>query len=212
MQTRKTSSQQISSQFKVVAIIVAILWLLEIVDWISGNRLDSFGIRPRNINGLNGILFAPWLHFGFAHLAANTIPFAVLAWFSMLNGMKRFAAVTFIITLGGGIGTWLLGTRGSLHAGASILIFGYFGYLLVSAMLERSLKAVSLALIVILLYGSMIWGIFPFLAVPGVSWQGHFSGFLAGVLAAWLFSRQAKKDGADSAESPEEPFEINILG
>lgn len=211
METKNKSSQQLSTQFKAIAVILAVLWLLEIIDWISGNRLDAYGIRPRTGDGLNGILFAPWLHYGFAHLAANTIPFAVLAWFSMLNGMRRFLAVSFIITIIGGLGTWLIGTRGSIHAGASIMIFGYFGYLLVSAILERSLKSMSLALIVILLYGSMIWGIFPFAVRQGVSWQGHFSGFVGGILAAWLLATRTKETESDSAETADTPFEINIL-
>ncbi len=202
-QANSPSTQDIKTQFKVVAGFIILFWMLEIIDVLVNNRLDGYGIRPWDASGFNGILFAPWLHFGFGHLAANTIPFAVLAWFSMLNGLRRFAAVTVIITLLGGIGTWLLGRPDTIHAGASILIFGYFGYLLVSAVFERSLKAMSLALIVIFLYGSMIWGIFPFFSMPGVSWQGHFSGFIAGVFASWLLSVRPSRTTIDDDDSEE---------
>lgn len=210
-QADSPNTQDIKKQFKVIAGFIVLFWALEIFDVLVNNRLDGLGIRPRDTSGFNGILFAPWLHFGFGHLAANTIPFAVLGWFSMLNGMRRFAAVTVIITLLGGLGTWVLGSPGTIHAGASILIFGYFGYLLVSAVFERSLKAMSLALIVIFLYGSMIWGIFPFFSMPGVSWQGHFSGFLAGVFASWLLSvRPSRNASTLEDDEPEEYLRIDV--
>ena len=190
MQESKLSSQKIASQFKIIAVIVAVLWILEIVDWISDGMLDGLGIRPRSTQGLNGILFAPWLHFGFGHLMANTLPFAFLSWFIMLQGMRRYVSVTIITILVGGLGVWLVAPKHSIHAGASILIFGYFGYLLLNGIIERSLASMSLMLIVITLYGSMIWGVLP--GIPGVSWQGHLFGFIGGGVASWLLTNRTE--------------------
>ena len=190
MQEQKLSSQKIASQFKIIAALVAVLWILEIIDWISGGMLDGLGIRPRSTQGLNGILFAPWLHFGFGHLMANTVPFAFLSWFVMVQGLRRYISVTIITILVGGLGVWLVAPKGSIHAGASILIFGYFGYLLLNGLIERSLASMSLMLIVITLYGSMIWGVLP--GIPGVSWQGHLFGFIGGGLASWLLSSRTE--------------------
>lgn len=195
MPEKQNSAALIVTQLKVIGVIVVALWSLEIVDFLGSGWLDNYGIRPRSAAGLNGILFAPWLHFGFGHVAANTVPFAVMGWFTMLKGFGRFATVTVIITLLGGAGTWLIGGAGTIHAGASILIFGYFGYLLFNGIFERSLHAMSIALITILLYGYMIWGVLPITVMRGISWEGHLSGFLAGALAAWLFSeRKPKRD------------------
>lgn len=177
--------QQLVEQAKIVLIILAIMWGLEIFDWITNGFLDSYGIRPRTSVGLRGVLFAPFLHFGFGHLIANSVPFLVLGFFVMLRGTRNFAIVTLTTVIIGGLGTWLIGNPGN-HLGASILIFGYFGYLLFSGLFERSPQALGLMLVVILLYGSLIWGVFPIWA-RGISWEGHLSGFIAGGLAArWL--------------------------
>ncbi len=197
MEETTQASKALISQFKIVAILVAILWIIEIVDFvlqftIGSAVLDELGIKPRSADGLNGILFAPWLHFGFRHLIANTIPFAILSWFILLQGTRRYVIVTLLTLLIGGLGVWLIGPQYSIHAGASILIFGYFGYLLFNGIFERSFVAMSLTLIVVLLYGSLFWGIFP--GIPGVSWQGHLFGFIGGIFSAWMLAKNGRSE------------------
>jgi len=165
---------------------VVFIWLLETIDWVLGGDLDHFGILPRQVSGLWGIGAAPLLHVGFAHVAANTIPFLVLGWFVLLRGVKTFMLVTLITILVSGFGTWLIGPSASIHLGASGLVFGYFGYLLTRGYFERSWEAIVWSVVVALLYGGMLVGLFP--NSMGISWQMHFFGFLGGALAAYLLS------------------------
>lgn len=170
-----------------LAALVAILWLVEAVDWvIFGGRLDGFGIRPRTWHGLGQVLIAPWLHVGFGHLIANTVPLVVLGWLVMLRGMRDFVVVVVVSALVSGLGIWLFGGPRTIHLGASGVIFGLLGALLARAYFERSWVALGLAIVAGMLYGGMLWGVLP--GAPGVSWLGHLFGFTGGVLAARLLS------------------------
>ena len=123
-------AQELKTQIFVLGGFVTLMWLLEIVDLFLGGRLDYYGIRPLSIIGLRGILLAPFLHGGLGHLIANTIPFLTLGWLIMLRQTSDFFTVTVITILGSGLGVWLLAPANSIHIGASGLIFGYFGFLL----------------------------------------------------------------------------------
>ena len=161
---------------------VLLLWGIELIDLVLLGRLDFLGIFPRNLQGLRGVLFAPLLHGGFGHLVANTGPLLALGLLTLLGGWEIFLRVTASAWLIGGLGTWLLGGAGTVHIGSSILIFGYLGYLLAAAYYQRSPQTLLVALLVGLVYGSMLFGLLP--GQTGVSWQGHAAGFLGGVLAA----------------------------
>ena len=186
---------------------VALLYLIEIIDQLTGHSLDRNGIRPLETDGLKGILFAPLLHADWAHLLANTIPALVLGFLVTLAGLSRFVWATAIIWIVGGLGTWLIGGLGSCrmptnHIGASGLIFGWLAFLVVFGWLTRHLWQIAVSLLVLVVYGGILWGAVPVLdRCGGVSWQGHLCGALAGVLAAyWLSSperqaRQRKKAG-----------------
>lgn len=177
---------ELKQQLSLLGTLVAIMWVAEVVDqWVLGRQLDLLGIIPRTTIGLRGIVLAPFLHGGFAHLIGNTIPFLMLGWLIMLRETSDFVRVTLVVGLASGLGTWLLGSSGS-HIGASGVIFGYLGYLLLRGFFERRLGSISLSLLVGTLYGSMIWGILPL--QQGVSWEGHLFGFLGGVLAARMLS------------------------
>lgn len=168
--------------------LVALLWLLEIFDWLLWTTsLDAYGIRPRTLVGLRQILFAPFLHAGFAHLIANTIPFLVLGWLVLVRSDLDFVLVSLIAGGISGLGVWLLAASGTVHLGASGVIFGYLGYLLARGFLERSLPAIALGLVAGLLYGGILWGVLP--GQTGISWQGHLFGLLGGFLAARLLAR-----------------------
>jgi membrane associated rhomboid family serine protease len=170
---------------------VALIWIVELVDWLILNgTLDAYGVRPRTITGLRGILFMPFLHRGFGHLLANTIPIVILGWLVMIRRTADIFLVAAVTILVGGLGVWLFGGSNSVHVGASGLIFGFFGFLLARAIFERSLAAIALAIVVFLLYGGIIWGVLP--GQNSVSWQGHLFGFIGGVLAAYLMSARRR--------------------
>ncbi|NEP20689.1 rhomboid family intramembrane serine protease [Moorena sp. SIO3I6] len=185
--------QSITSELQTQAIIlggwVALMWIVELVDiFIFGRKLDLYGIIPRNPIGLRGILFAPFLHGGFSHLISNTIPFLVLGWFVMLQETSDFFVVTSITMVVGGLGVWLLGAPNSVHIGASVLIFGYLGFLLFRGFFERNLPSIFISILVGFLYGGLVWGVLP--SQPHVSWQGHLFGFIGGILAARLLAKR----------------------
>ena len=183
----RSLTNRLRRQGQILVIIVALLWILEILDqFIFGRQLDFYGIQPRTFAGLRHIFFAPFLHGGFGHLIANTIPFIVLGWFVMLRRTGDFFRVSIIAGLVSGLGVWLFGAANSTHIGISGVIFGYLGYLLFRGYLERSLQSIFLAILAIFFYGGMLWGIFP--TQTGVSWLGHLFGLLGGVLAAYLMT------------------------
>jgi len=173
---------------------IAVLYLIEAADQVSGGWLDRNGIRPLETDGLWGILFAPLLHANWSHLIANTVPALVLGFLVTLTGMARFVWATAIIWVLGGLGTWLIGDVGSCpvetnHIGASGLIFGWLAFLLVFGWLTRHAWQIVTSIIVLFVYGSVLWGAVPILdRCGGVSWQGHLCGAIAGVLAAYWLS------------------------
>ncbi|MFT5393990.1 MAG: membrane associated rhomboid family serine protease [Gammaproteobacteria bacterium] len=164
-----------------VFILVVIMWLIEAVSWSSGHALVRFGIEPRTPSGLIGIFTAPFLHGSLVHMASNTIPMLVLGALVAVSGAGRLVGVTIVTAVIGGLGVWAFG-RAAMHVGASILIFGYFGFLVANAYYERSAQAIIFALLTLGLYAGLIWGVLPTQA--GVSWEGHLFGFIGGVISA----------------------------
>lgn len=188
-------AKELRLQIKILFSIVVLLWTVEIVDQVVfQGALNSFGIRPRSLPGMLGIIFAPFLHGNFAHLLANTVPLVSLGWLIMLRETEDFFWVSIISALVSGLGTWLIAAPRSVHIGASGVVFGYFGFLLLRGYFERSAVAIAFSILVTFLYGGIIWGVLP--TQPGVSWEGHLFGFLGGVLAARLLSKpgQPSKD------------------
>jgi membrane associated rhomboid family serine protease len=190
---KKSELKAITRELKLQAVLlfgfVGLLWAIEIVDAVlfSGS-LDRFGVRPRSMEGLFGIALAPFLHMGFAHLTANSLPLITLGWLIMLRETRDLVTVTVLSALVSGVGVWLVGASYSVHIGASGVIFGYFGFLLLRGYFERSLISIGLSLVVAAVYGGMLWGVFP--SGYRISWEGHLFGFLGGVLAARMMSRR----------------------
>lgn len=182
-----------------VASFVVLLYVVEGIAPVTGHRLDENGIRPLETDGLDGILFAPLLHANWGHLVANTVPALVLGFLAAAAGVGRFLLATAIIWLLGGVGTWLIGNIGlpyeTNHIGASGLIFGWLTYVIVRGFFNRSVGQILIGAVVLVLYGGVLWGVLP--GQFGVSWQGHLSGAVAGVLAAyWLSGRERKVQAA----------------
>jgi membrane associated rhomboid family serine protease len=170
-----------------VAVMAAVMWAVEIVDVVAGD-LDSAGIRPRDPEGLVGIVAAPFLHGGFGHLFGNTIPFVVLGAVIALSGLMRVVSVTAIVALVGGLGVWLVAPATTLHIGASGIVFGFITYLIARGLWSRRALHLVVGFIVLFVYGGTL--LFGFVPTPGVSWQGHAFGAVGGVLAAWLLDRR----------------------
>jgi len=169
-------------------LFTGLLYVVEAADTVTGGALDAEGgIEPRELDGLDGVLFAPLLHGGWAHLAANTVPFLVFGFLAMAGGIRQFAVVTATIWLLGGLGVWLLGPADTNHIGASGVIFGWLVFLLVRGFFARSGRQILLAVVLFMVWGSVLWGVLP--SDPDVSWQGHLFGALAGLLAARLAGR-----------------------
>ena len=188
----KAITRELQSHAAILGGFVSLLWTIEIVDvFVFRGALNSYGVRPRSIDGLEGILFMPFLHGSFAHLASNTLPFLTFGWLIMLRKISDFFVVSAVTMLVSGLGVWLTGAPNSVHIGASGLIFGYFGFLLLRGLFERSFTSLLISLTVVFFYGSLIWGVLP--SQPGVSWQAHFFGFAGGVLAAQLVGRQKRE-------------------
>jgi membrane associated rhomboid family serine protease len=189
MSELKSIKRELKLQATLLFGFVGLLWAIEIVDAVLfAGALDRFGVRPRSADGLVGIAFAPLLHMGFGHLIANTLPLITLGWLIMLRETRDLIAVTILSAIVSGVGVWLIGASYSVHIGASGVIFGYFGFLLLRGYFERSFVSILLSLVVVTVYGGMIWGVFP--SGFRISWEGHLFGFLGGVLAARLMARR----------------------
>jgi membrane associated rhomboid family serine protease len=172
---------------QIVGVMFAILVLIQVVNMLTGGLMSKFGIYPRSITGLIGIPFAPWIHHGWWHLASNALPFCILAFFSLQNGVKQFTAVFTFITFVAGISVWLIGDA-AYHAGASLMVFGLWGYLLGLAFFQRSIKNTIIAILVFVIYGGLFFSLLKF--QPHISWSSHFFGMVAGVLAAKFLTKK----------------------
>jgi membrane associated rhomboid family serine protease len=182
----------VKNQVTILGGFVISFWVLEIIDQVVlNNSLNNLGIKPRRITGLRGIILAPFLHGNYQHLISNTIPFITLGWLVMAHKIKDFWFVTLLTMLVGGGGVWVFGATNSVHIGASILIFGYLGFLLFRGYFQRDLRSISLSLLVCFLYGSLVWGVLP--SDSRISWQGHLFGFIGGFIAARMIGK-ARRD------------------
>jgi membrane associated rhomboid family serine protease len=189
-QETQSLARELKTQGSILGGFVGTMWAIQFVNLLVFRQaLNLYGIIPRQVIGLRGILFAPFLHAGLGHLIANTIPFVILGWFVMLQETSDFFVVTAITMLVSGLGVWLLGASG-VHVGASALIFGYLGFLLLRGYFERNFPSILLSLVVGFLYGGAIWGVLP--TQPGISWEGHLFGFIGGVIAARILARRKK--------------------
>ena len=165
---------------KIVLFLFILIWLAEIYNIASQRSLVNYGILPRHLEGLPGIILHPFIHGSLQHIMSNSIPLLVLGFLVALEGAGKFFKVTLFILLVAGSLLWLLG-RGSYHVGASLLIFGYFGYIIVNALHKRSAVSILAALITIAMYGGLIYGVIP--AANHISWEGHLFGLIAGIFS-----------------------------
>lgn len=167
-----------------LAAFVSLLWAIQVVNWLIGYGLNpAFGLISRHVNGLDGVIAMPLLHGSFAHLMANTPPLLVMGGLLVATSTRALLAVNAVVVGLGGCLVWLFGSS-AIHIGASGLIFGWFGFLMTRGLMDRSPVTLGAALLVGVLYGSMLWGVLP--DQPGVSWEAHLFGVIAGAAAAYL--------------------------
>lgn len=194
--------------FLCVAALTAALWWIRLLDASLGWDLSALGVQPRVAAGLLGVITAPLLHGSYEHLFANTLPLLVLGTLLLYGYPRARWPAVATIWLGSGLGVWAVG-RDSVHLGMSGVTHGLMFFLFIAGLVRRDRLAVALSMIAFFLYGGMVWGIFP--AEPGVSWEYHLFGALAGVLAAVLFrrldaplpaKRYAWEDEVGEAEDP----------
>lgn len=187
-----THATRAVSAVVVVGFALAVMWVLEIFAYVTDNRILTYGIRAHDLTDLPHMFTAPFLHASFDHLISNTVPFAILGFLAALRGISKFLVMNLIVMVVGGLGVWFLGPSGGVTVGASILIFGYFGYLAGRGVFERRLVDILIAVVVGVLYGTAIAAsIVP--NNPQISWQGHLFGLIGGVLAAWTLRRRDAK-------------------
>jgi membrane associated rhomboid family serine protease len=175
-----------SSQLLQIVAFLAALLAVHVVNFISGMSLIQLGVIPRSVVGLRGILFSPLLHANWAHLLANTAPLAVMLGLLTFTRGAALWPTTAAVWLVSGAAVWLIGRPGAVQVGASGLIYGLAAYLLALAWFQRDLKSGLAALVVLVLYGGIAWGLLP--VRQGVSWEGHLCGAAAGVVVAMLYS------------------------
>ena len=208
-----TKTPRLRIVFAATVSFALLLWAVKIVEYIGGFDLVPFGIYPRQLSGLGGVLCAPFIHGSFAHLFANTAPIIVIGTM-LLYGYPRAARVLLpVVYLGGGFAVWLF-AREAYHIGASGIAFGMLFFVLTIGLLRWERRAIALALVVILLYGGMVWGVLP--TLPEISFESHLSGAVIGIVLAFLlrhldpepprkqYSWEQEESGADEYDWPGE--------
>lgn len=185
-----TGSEQARANFRLAAKIalafVALIWLIQLLSAGLDLELERFGIRPRQLAGLPGILLAPLLHGGFAHIVANSLPLLMLGTGILHLYPNSALRVLPAVYLGPGIAVWLF-ARGSVHLGASGLVYGLFSYIFVAGLIRRDKRAIAASLLVCFMYGALVWGFLPI--DPKVSWETHLAAGLIGVVLAIALRR-----------------------
>lgn len=185
-----TSSERARANFRLAFRIalgfVALIWLIDILNWALALELQRFGVRPRQFAGLPGILLAPLLHGGPVHLIANSLPLLVLGTGMLYLYPNSALKVLPAVYLGPGIAVWLL-ADGSVHVGSSGLVYGLVSYIFVAGLIRLDRRAIAASLLVCFLYGSLVWGVLPIR--PGVSWETHLAAALIGLALAIALRR-----------------------
>ena len=183
-----------SDAAKILLALVVLMWAVEVVDVVADARLDQYGIEARDVDGLDGIVTAPFLHVGFAHLLGNTIPFVIMGLLIAVEGARRLLGVFAIAALVSGLGTWLVAPEGSIHVGASGVVFGFATYLIARGWFARRVGQIAIGLVVLVLWGGVLLG--GLQPREGISWQGHLFGAIGGVVAARMLA------GRDPEQAP----------
>lgn len=181
-----------------VGAMVAVMWVVEAVNALDSNRLNpAGGLIPRHLDGLDGVVFSPFLHGSWSHLVGNTVPFVILGGVVALSGLARVILVTATVAVVGGLGTWLVASPNTVHVGASGLVFGYAAYLVGRGVFTRSVLHLGTGAVVAIVWGGTL--ISGFVPQDGISWQGHVFGALGGFVAAFWLGRRRRGSAGNAA-------------
>ncbi len=198
--------------FFVMVGILAALWIIQVINAADSYHLTfSYGIVPRDVGRLPDILFAPFLHFSWTHIEGNSGPLFIFGFLAAYRGLGKFAAVTAVVVLTSGFAAWLLESPRSVGAGASGVVFGYFGYIMVRGLFDRRLVDVIIGAVMALCFAYQFAVLLPH---QGIGWQAHVGGLAGGIVSGWLFrdgraaraARSARSaQSAPSASGPKSP-------
>ncbi len=181
---------RLSVELKIIMLTCCVLSIIELINFLSGRALNQYGLLPRNEAQWWGIFTQPFLHGNTLHFLSNIVPFAVFSWLVLQHGLLHYLMVTFVCTAVSGAMVWLFG-RPAMHVGASGLIYGYFGFLLLAGWLGHELKLLLISIVVAVLYAGMFYGVLP--TQSYISWESHLFGLLAGLGCALMFRKKPHK-------------------
>jgi membrane associated rhomboid family serine protease len=181
---------------------IAVIWALQIANWADGYGLDqSYGIIPRDVLRLPDIFIAPFLHASWSHIEANSGPLFIFGFLAAYRGVWRFASVTVLIAVTSGLAVWFFASSHTVTVGASGLIFGYFGYVVVRGLIDRNLIDALIGAVMALSFAYLVTVAVP--GTPGVSWIGHVGGLLGGIAAGWIFRTRRDKARVKTVKKPD---------
>jgi membrane associated rhomboid family serine protease len=201
------SSYSVFRSFWLMSVIVASIAAVFLFEIISGVHLTQYGLYPRNIQGLRGVFFMPFVHADWSHLLSNLSALSVLLWLGFYTFGRFYFVVFTFIWIASGSWAWFF-ARESYHIGASGLVYGLAVFSLLTGILSRNNTLKGLALIILFLYGSFLWGLFPWEYTRDISWEVHLTGAIAGGMLAWLYRRNMPPPPQYSWQNePDEPTE-----
>jgi len=177
---------KIKDSIKLPLVFLASFWIIMLIESGTNSNFASYGIMPRTIDGLKGILLSPFIHGSFSHLLSNSLPFFLLFTTLVYFYSKIYGRVLITIYILTGLGVWLI-ARPAFHIGASGVIYGFAGFLIFSGLFRREFKSILIAVIILILYGGLIWGVFP--GKYGISWESHLAGGISGLISAYAFRK-----------------------
>jgi membrane associated rhomboid family serine protease len=171
--------------FFVMVAVLAVLWVVQIANWADHYHLTyDYGIMPRDVGSLPDIFTAPFLHFSWAHIEGNSGPLFIFGFLAAYRGVSKFAGVTVLVVLTSGLAAWAAGSANSVGAGASGVVFGYFGYIMVRGFFDRHVIDMVIGAVMALCFAYQFTVLVP---QAGIGWQAHVGGLVGGVLAGWIF-------------------------
>ncbi len=184
----------------VMVAFIAILWIVQVANWADHYQLSAqYGILPRDAGRLPDIFSAPFLHFGWAHIEGNSGPLFIFGFLAAYRGVRKFLGVTLVVAITSGLGAWLFQSTHTVGAGASGIVFGYFGYIIVRGLFDRHPIDLIIGLVMALSFAYQFTVLLP---QHGIGWQDHIGGLVGGVLAGWQFrDRRRRKRAGQPAVS-----------
>lgn len=187
---KKSEKSEIIQALFLPFIFLLIMWVIKIIELQFDFSFINYGVLPKTFNGLRGILFSPFIHKDFSHLINNSYPILILGGFLFFSYRKIAMQIFLWLFFISGFWLWIIG-RESFHIGASGIIYALASFLFFSGVIRKNPSLSALSLIIVFLYGSMIWGVIP--NNTSISWEGHLSGFLAGILIAIFYKHEGPK-------------------